>query len=177
MRDERHGRMHVRYCLTTSSCGGLDSHHSRAKFTGFLGQSRGHKPDAIGLTDATVDVVKAACTARRQPPPVCSNLRKACHPIFDEDLFDHVSNRIEAISVDSAENEVVSARDMSTPKPDGTPAPFRNCVHILRDAAHSARRLLSRLFKVDEVLDYTFQLFMLIASMIHWSDDLRKLYS
>ena len=78
--------------------------------------------------------------------------------------------------VDSAENEVVSARDMSRSKPDGSPPDFPNMNNILRDAAHNARRVLSRLFKADHVLNYTMEFFMVIASIIQWSDDLRKLY-
>ena len=53
----------------------------------------------------------------------------------------------EAISVDSAANEVVSAGDMRT----GSAAFCPNCWAVLRDAAHSVRRVPQRLFKCDMV--------------------------
>ena len=97
-------------------------------------------------------------------------------PQFHPDLYDHVRNQMEAISIDSAENEVVSARDMSRAKEDGGEPDFKNCVHILRDAAHSARRVLSRLFRADAVLEYTYKFFMVIATILQHSDEMRKLY-
>ena len=48
LRDERHARMHLRF---RSDMG-----------YGYLGQSHNHKPDALGITEATVAVVKRACT-------------------------------------------------------------------------------------------------------------------
>ena len=47
LRDERHARMHLRF---RSDMG-----------YGYLGQSHNHKPDALGITEATVAVVKRAC--------------------------------------------------------------------------------------------------------------------
>ncbi len=162
LRDERHGRMHVRFRCTDK----LGNFHS-----GYLGQSRGHASDALGLTKATIGVYRRACTSRAHPPK--GALLK---PSFHESIFRSSKDSTEAVSIDSAENEVVSANDMSKPLPDGGEPPFPNCDHILRDAAHSARRVLSRLWKADEFLDYVYRFFMLVASIIQWSDDLRKLY-
>ena len=168
MRDGSSARLHHRYSLTTNEF---------ETFKGYLGQSRYYKPDAIGITDATVEVVRAACTSRNNVPAGCNSLLvKKVKPVFNEALFDRTCDAVEAISIDSAENEVVSARDMATPRDNGAPAPFNNCIHPLRDGAHSARRILTRLWKADAVLDYTYQFFMLIASMIHWSDDLKTDY-
>ena len=148
IRDERHGRMHVRFRADT--------------WIGYAGQSRGHNPDSLGLTEATVGVYKRVATRRANPPKGA-----VVETTFDQDGFDHCCGITEATSIDSAENEVVSARDMSTSR-DGVPAPFPNNNHILRDAAHSGRRVLSRLFKADKVLDYTFNFFMLVASLIQF---------
>jgi len=65
---------------------------------------------------------------------------------------------------------------MARAQPDGTPTVFPNCLQILRDAAHSSRRVLSRLWKADPVLNHAWTFFMLIASLIQWSGDLRNLY-
>ena len=49
LRDERHGRMHIRFRLITAD--------TRC-YSGYMGQSRDHNPDALGLTAATVKVVE-----------------------------------------------------------------------------------------------------------------------
>ena len=94
---------------------------------------------------------------------------------FDNTLFAEVCNKVEAVTLDSAASEVLSARDMST-QHEGAAADFPNAKHVLRDAAHNARRVLSRLFDADSVLKYTLELFMILASLIQWSDEMRKLY-
>ena len=163
-RDERHGRLHLR----TICCSEEDVEAYRA----YLGQARDYNPDALGITQATVDVCKEACTSRAHCPT-----QSAVPPYFDEKLFGRMRHAAEGIAIDSAESEVVSARDMARAKIDGSEADFPNCIHILRDAAHSARRTLQRLFAADKVLDYTMQFFFLLANMVQWSDDLRRLYS
>ena len=162
LRDERHSRMHIRFRCVGS---GPETH------AGYLGQARGNDPSAIGITAATVGVFKDVCTVRANPP----NNAKMVIPFFDQPLFEHATEAVEAISIDSAENEVVSANDMCTAR-NGEAAPFPNCRHPLRDAAHSSRRILSRLFKADETLAFVFKFFHMIASVIQWSDDLRCLY-
>ena len=163
LRDERHGRMHVRFRSGVEYQPGISK--------GYLGQSRGHHSDAIGLTQATVGVFRCACTSREHPPPGAH-----VEPMFHEDTFRHACDVTEAISIDSAENEVVSAWDMSRDH-DGLPAPFPNCMHVLRDLPHSARRVLSRLWKACPFLDFVYKLFILISSIIQWSDELRQLYA
>ena len=163
LRDERHARLHGRV-----RGAGRANHQT---YAGYLGQCRDFQPDALGLSEATAEIVKTACTSRAHCPRAC-----AIEPYFNADLYDGIRHRVEAATIDSAENEVVSARDMSRSKPDGSPPDFPNMNTILRDAAHNARRVLSRLFKADHVLNYTMEFFMVMASIIQWSDDLRKLY-
>ena len=162
-RDERHGRLHIRII-----CASEDYIET---FRAYLGQARNYNPDALGITQATVDVCREACTSRAHCPT-----QSAVPPYFDEKLFGRMRHAAEGIAIDSAESEVVSARDMARAKIDGSEADFPNCIHILRDAAHSARRTLQRLFAADKVLDYTMQFFFLLANMVQWSDDLRRLY-
>lgn len=163
IRDERHSRMHIRY-----RCIGGDEPDVNL---GYFGQSRGHEPDAIGLTDGTVNVYRNVCTSRANAPKGA-----VVTPFFDKPLFDHSRSVTEAVSIDSAENEVVSVKDMSARKVDGSDPDFENASHILRDAVHSSRRVLSRLFKACPRLNYAFNFFGMIASIIQWSDDHRRLY-
>ena len=164
-RDERHGRMHCRFnCACTDETDLSD-------LTGFLGQSIRHQPDAIGITDATVQVFRDVCTSRAHAPE-----GMVATEVFHEGLFEHSREVLEALAVDSAENEIVSGTDMSSARPDGTPAWFPNTRHTLRDAAHSCRRVLSRLWTADPFLDFAWKFFMLMAKLIQWSIDLRHLY-
>ena len=164
-RDERHGRLHIRFrCTTINSV-----FHG-----GYLGQAIGFQPDALGKTEATRGVYKAFCTKFHDPPTdavVC--------PEFDEKLFDHMRKVTEAISVDSAANEIVSANDMVRGVCGEDPF-TPNCKYILRDAAHSARRVLSRLWKADQVLDDLMSLLVhdrdSIGQIVQHSDELRRLY-
>ena len=66
-------------------------------------------------------------------------------------MYAHMIQILEAISVDSASNEITAASDMSLmPLPQACQTFAPNCKHVLRDAAHSARRLLQRLWVADE---------------------------
>ena len=162
IRDERNNRMHVRFSvaarrLISESC---------CKAAGFLGQSRDHKPDAIGIMEATIIVFKMFCTKYANPPA-----NSAVTTEYDEALFKRMLEILEAITIDSAENEVVSAKDINRIKPANSKE-----VIVIRDAAHCIRRVLSRLFRADAVLSYVFDFFTMIAKLIHWSPDLRALY-
>ena len=139
-------------------------------YTGYLGQSRKHEPDALGLTEATLKVVANMCTTRAHPPTGA-----VAKPVFDPKLFNHCRHILGPVAVDSAENEIVSVNDMSRPHNDRE-AYFPNSFG-LRDGAHSSRRLLSRLFKASPKIDFVFNFFTMLATIIQWSDELRKLYS
>ena len=71
----------------------------------------------------------------------------AITPVFDNVLFDHMRLITEAIAADSAENEIVAARDLLR----GSFLP--NCKFLLRDGAHATRRVLSRCWRADPVLN------------------------
>ena len=59
LRDERHGRLHVRFRVADA---GLGAHR------GYLGQARDFVPDAAGLTAATDQVFRTFCTKFAAPP-------------------------------------------------------------------------------------------------------------
>ena len=133
IRDERHSRLHARFnCVAADDSGDATR--------GYLGQARDFPPSALGVTRATRAIYKDFCTKYVDPPRGA-----AVTPIFLEELFDHMRNITEALAIDSAENEIAAAHDMkldTAAEPAFTP----NCKFILRDACHSARRVLGRLF-------------------------------
>ena len=137
MRDERHGRLHVRFRAVSENL---------EVVSGYLGQSVGHSQDALSILQATSDICRQACM-RNSSPPEESHLAE----VFDDALFEHMREIIEAISVDSASNEVAAVADMSMSWHPDMPKFAPNCKHLLRDSAHSARRLLERLWRADEV--------------------------
>ena len=159
MRDERRGRLHFRFRGASSLL---------IVSAGYLGQSVGHTPDALGIRDATMQVIKRFCTRRSNPPP--GSKLETC---FDTSLCDRMLSCLEAVSVDSASNEVCAVTDMKSLAP--------NCQHLLRDAAHSARRLLQRLWHADEVLEGCLGFFChwkdSLSQLVHHSLEMRQLYS
>ena len=161
LRDERHGRLHIRFRCSDASA---------TCFSGYLGQSREHKPSSIGINEATREVLTDFCTLWQSPPAEC-----ALAPTFDQELFRHLSRSIEAISIDSASNEKASVKDMLNQ--GVTP----NCRHILYDAPHKARRVLSRPWRADETLGNVVGLFChwrwSMGQLVHHSHDLKKLYT
>ena len=154
--------MHVRFSVAGKELINKSCH----RLAGFLGQSRHHKPDSIGIMEATIAVFKKFCTKYADAPH-----NVAVEPQFLESDFEHCLAILEAIAIDSAENEVVSAKDINKLKPENSKE-----VIVIRDAAHCARRILSRLFRADPVVWYTFEFFTMIAKLLHWSLDLRVVY-
>ena len=159
IRDERHKRLHFRF-----RCSG-----GAVTTSGYLGQSVTHTGDALGIAQATETVLRRFCS---------KNKGGQGHLEFDEGLYNHLRHIIEAISIDSASNEVCSATDLSWALQGEGILP--NCRRILRDAAHSARRLLGRLMKADPVLNDMLGLFChwrdSLAQIVHHSLDMRQLY-
>ena len=142
MRDERAGRLHCRFqSVSAAPTGDLSR--------GYLGQARDFNPSALGLVEATKCIFTDFCTRFLDPPPGA-----AVKPVFDPATFEHMRVITEATAVDSAENEVVSVRDMSESTPL-MPAFTPHNRFLLRDAAHSGRRVLSRLFAACKVRNGT----------------------
>ena len=136
MRDERHGRLHIRFRAVTAQL--------EVK-SGYLGQHVGHSQDSLSILQATSDICRKACTINSSPT-AGSSLAE----VFDASLFAHLREILEAISVDSASNEVTAVADMTSSLHPNTPQFAPNCKHLLRDSAHSARRLLERLWRADK---------------------------
>ena len=143
LRDERHARCHIRVRV-----GDL----VQGVYSTFLGQARNHVADAIGINEATIEVIKSVCTRFDNAPNDA-----VVKPHFEEALFLRLCKSVEAVAVDSAENEVVAVTDMQNMEF------FPKRVFVLRDLPHGARRLLSRLWKADDVLNDCFGFFC------HWN--------
>jgi hypothetical protein len=166
MRDERKKRMHIRF---NCACPEEVSLHDKC---GFLGQRRDHQPDAYGVTQGTLAVFKDICTSRSHAPQPLE-----AEPCFDKRLFARAAHILEATVVDSASNEITSITDSSAVGPGGEDPTFPNNKHVLRDAAHSARRLLARLYYASAILKETWEYFMALAMIIQWSPELRQLFA
>ena len=155
IRDERAHRLHCRFRAVGDSL---------EIARGYLGQAHEYSPDALGIVDATRSIYSDFATQFIDPPPGAS-----VEPIFQQDHYNHMCKITEAAAVDSASNEICSVSDMACA--EFTP----NCRYCLRDAAHSARRVLERLWgKGDSVLSDILGLFCQwrdsVAQLIHHSE-------
>ena len=135
MRDERKLNEHIRFRCTSSD--GVLS-------TGFLGQIKLKDPSAIGLNQATHDAMRNICTKWLDMPQW---LKSKMTPQFNQIAFDKLCENTEAIATDSADSEIAASRDLTVH------ANFlKSHPYILRDGAHSARRMLSRGWAADPAL-------------------------
>ena len=118
----------------------------------------------------------AFCTEDLHPPEGAE-----VKPRFNNALYMHMCVSTEAISVEAASNELTSVRQMCAWHPDVAPKFLTRCTFILRDAARSSRRILSRGWGAGETLDSILGLFvhwrMSPGQMIQHSTDLRRLYN
>ena len=165
LRDERHARLHIRVRGVPNS---------GEVFSGFLGQARAAGQTALDICNATEAVFRRACTVFRCPPP-----GSQVEPQFDQALFEHVRHASEAITIDSAANECAAGADAYRAVRGGEPF-LPNCRFTLHDSAHKARRILSRPWATDEVMDAIVQLFVShrdsLSQLVHHSHDLKRLY-
>ena len=148
-RDERHSRCSIHYRSMDDDL---------VMEAGFLGQKRGAPGDALSIISSTEEVLRRFCTCFAHPPRGA-----AVAPVFLEEVYDHACSIIEATTTDSASNEILATTDSSKSRSSSMPAVFKKQQFILRDGARGARRLLTRLYAADPVLDGIFGLF------VHWN--------
>ena len=175
LRDERHARLHMRFRCCNDA---METYH------GFLGQARDAEQSAIELTASTIKALKSFCTSFEDPPP---GMFEGTGPVFHERLFNHACYIAEAVSCDSASNEVVAAWDMKNWTSAGLSSDlaacrlFPNLRFVLRDASHAARRVLSRPWKACPSLGKLMLLFVIgrnsLVQKINNSLDLRREYA
>ena len=99
---------------------------------GGVGLSKTHDSGAIGITEATKKMLERLCTSLKPPPYPPATVPA---PIFHEDTFDHICKIGEALTIDSASDELVSAGDMQSSEAyvrNGIVAFMPNLKYILR---------------------------------------------
>ena len=140
MRDERHGRLAIRFVavaadLTTRS--------------GFLGQARQAGTGADNVTLATWAVMKRFCSRFHSAPGLQNRGR------LKANLLSHLRSRVVSLCADSAADEMASCEILRSAclslAGDNQPM-LPNLQHVFRDRAHASRRLTSRPWNADEKL-------------------------
>ena len=148
--------------------------------SGSAGILKTHASGAVGITLGTQQILKNLCTRFRPPPYPSATVPE---PQFDEEFFTHICKIVEAITIDSAADELTSAGDVASTEQCLREAGVEfmiNLKHVLRDKAHASRRILSRPWKADPVLDAIVTLFVRgpksISRIIQNSEDFRRWY-
>ena len=138
--DERKGRT----LLTYAACKGVQV--SR----GVLAQFRHAGRDAEEIACLVRRGVRHICTFGQHHP---STNRGRARPKLDRNAMNHIIRNIEIFSADGASSEQLAGR-LLHPRVEraGTAEKLPRLKMILRDKAHSVRRLTQRTFKVDPVL-------------------------
>ena len=120
-----------------------------------LGVTANAGSDAFDIDRATKGLLRGFCTPLADKEP-------------DQPLLEHVANKIEAVCVDSASNELKAGRLMKE-----TFAP--NMKAVIRDRAHATRRLLSRPWVAEPELEDVAHVFVMgrhsLCQRIHHSPE------
>ena len=149
LRDERHGRLLLRYAVCTRD---LETRR------GTLAVMRDYdSPTADNLVKATKRGFKQFCTLRLGKPRTMSGLPG---PEVDRELLHHMRMITEMFVNDSASSELLAA-DISRGRrgnTDGDEEAFTPNVKLVgRDLAHCARRVLEKPWKAEEHLSNLFE--------------------
>ena len=149
-RDERHGRLLLRYAACTDS---LQTRH------GTLAVVRDYdSPNAENLLKATKQAFKQFCMLRLGKPRGMPGLAA---PRMDQQLLDHMRRITEMLVSDGASSELLAAdlcrgRRSSADNNDGD-AFTPNVKVVGRDLAHCARHVLRKPWKADRHLTSLFE--------------------
>ena len=164
-RDERHGRIAIRFRAVTK-----DLH----VLSGFLGQEQFAGTGGRALTFATEHVMKRACSrfSGRHDSKQTSFLKKS--------LFQHFKSKLVSVTTDSAADEVLSSELMRTEMTGFREVLAPNLRWVARDKAHGSRRITSRPWHSDEFLNEVLQ-FMAgghasIARLVHYSPEIKRIF-
>ena len=141
-RDERNGRLALRFRAVTAD---LRTH------CGTLGQQRDFGTGARNITLATREIMKRACSRFAGAP---DEQHISSTPFVMEKLLRHLENNVTALTVDSAGDELLSGEMMRSPVLSGLQMEVTpNLRFVLRDKPHASRRLTSRPWGADAVLN------------------------
>ena len=165
-RDERKGRILIRFRAV-----GKDLQ----TVAGCLGQERDGGTGSRNLTVATYRIMQRFCTRFIQPP------EQSKQPaVLKRRLLSHLRSTVTSLSVDAAQDEVVLAELMRAKALNASIQKLTpNLRFIVRDKAHSSRRITQRPWSADSALrDVLLHLCTgkgSIAKMIHHSDEVRRI--
>ncbi|CAE8641554.1 unnamed protein product [Polarella glacialis] len=168
-RDERNGRLAIRFRAVTAD---LRTH------CGTLGQQRDFGTGARNITLASHEVMKRACS-RFAGAPDEQNISST--PFVKKKLLRHLENTAVAITVDSANDELLSAEMMRSPVLSGLQMKVTpNLRFVVRDKPHASRRLTSRPWGADEVLNEIIVMFCRgrgsVARLVQNSVEVRRVF-
>ena len=149
LRDERHGRLLIRYAACTRN---LETRR------GTLGVMRDYgSPNADNLVKATKKAFKQFCTQRLGKPRTMTGLEE---PEVDRDLLHHMRMILEMLVNDSASSELLAAEVSRGRRgsEEGLAEAFTPNVRIVgRDLAHCARHVLKKPWQADPTLSNLFE--------------------
>ena len=164
-RDERKGRILIRYRVVTEDL---------EIWSGMLGQERDAGTGAQNLTRATEKIAKRFCS---RWVGAQSDKQKQ---FLKTGLLRHVLDKITTLTVDSAADELVSGEIMRTALTPDQKVLCPNLRNVIRDKAHSSRRLTSRPWSADDELVEVMNFFCggrgSVARMIQHSPEIRRMF-
>ena len=140
--DERKDRLLVTY----AACRGT------AVRSGVLAQLRSPGRSADMTAACVAAAARHLCTVRKQHPHM-NKTRKAA--TIDSTTLQHILDHVEMFTADGAANEQVAGRLLHplVQRASCQAAKLKNLKMVIRDKAHSCRRLLSRTVVVDPELN------------------------
>ena len=167
MRDERHGRVAVRFRTVSSDL---------SVRSGFLGQGRFEGTGADNLSKTTLNIMKRACSRFYGAPDghLAGHLKAPLLKLLRE--------KVVVLCADSAADEMASAEIMRSAalSVNGAEALTPNLQHVFRDRAHASRRLTSRPWHADpklkEIMDYMCR-GASMAKIMHHSVEIKRIFS
>ena len=133
--DGRKGRLAVRF----TSCG-----DELIPFCGVLGSvnlAKDYTLDAVGMTKATIDIVRDFCTPLKNPP-----YKDNTAPVCNEQLVKHIQRIVELFDADAASDEQLAGKLLQGDHSAGIgeDAFFSNLRVHNKDKAHGSRRTPGR---------------------------------
>ncbi len=162
-RDERHGRLLIRFRAVQADL---------TTRVGIFGQLR-CKPGTMGICNTTKDITELFCAVA---PPHRTKHKADRASCIDHDLVRHIIKITEAITVDSAGDELLASRILSAGSKDEMAAYFTNQRTTIRDITHGSRKIVERSLKADQYLTSLRETFITwrgsITQIIQHSPDL-----
>lgn len=128
-RDERKGRILIRYKAVDKDL------NVRAGILGHLLS----RPGALGICAATIKILDKFCTERSG--------KKTNAGVLDKALRDHIVKITEAITVDSASDELLACSMLANGSSEEMEQVFTNHRVIIRDTTHASRKICERSIK------------------------------